>query len=391
MKIEDLLACTIDNRGKTPPVSSEGHCLLEINCIASKKKYPDYSLIRKYVSEDVYNTWFRSGHPQKGDILIPTVGTLDAVGICDRDDCCIAQNLIAFRVDSSVCEREYFYYLLCDPVIRKRVLQLDIGGVQPSIKVPHLKKLEIDIPNIEKQKRIAEVLARLDSKIQNNTIINKNLEEQARALFHHWVKSNQHRDFLCLSDIATINSDTYSPKENWEYVNYLDTSNITSGVIDNVEYIQPQTEKLPSRARRKVKRNDIVYSTVRPNQLHYGIISAPLPNMLVSTGFSVIRSNLSEVCNELIYLCITEPNFTEKMQQLAEQSTSAFPSIRPSDLGNCLIPIPEREDSSFTNLLKNFFSIISSNLAENRNLSTLRDTLLPRLMSGEIDVSSIEL
>ena len=175
MKILDLLEKTIDNRGKTPPVADDGNCLLEINCIAGKDKYPDYSLVKKHVTAETYNTWFRSGHPQKGDILIPTVGTLDAISMMDRDDCCIAQNLVAFRSNPKICDSEFLYYLLCDPTVRTRVLQLDIGAVQPSIKVPHLKKLEVRKPALEKQKKIACILNIFDKKIAINKKVNKNL------------------------------------------------------------------------------------------------------------------------------------------------------------------------------------------------------------------------
>ena len=196
---------------------------------------------------------------------------------------------------------------------------------------------------------------------------------------------------LPLSEVAEINPDAYSPKEGWEYVNYLDTSSITDGCIGEIQRIKPSVDKLPSRARRKVVPNDVVFSTVRPNQRHFGLISRPLPNMLASTGFAVIRSRNPAVCNELIYLCLTENAFIEKMQQLAEQSTSTFPSIKPSDLGTCEIPCPKKIDSSdLTETLKAMFTLIATNQHENHVLAELRDTLLPQLMSGEIDVSSID-
>ena len=135
-----------------------------------------------------------------------------------------------------------------------------------------------------------------------------------------------------------------------------------------------------------------MFSTVRPNQNHFGIISDPLPNMLASTGFAAIRSKDPLVCNELIYLCLTELDFIEKMQQLAEQSTSTFPSIKPSDLGTCQIPCPKDESSdAFTNTLKSLFALIAANFCENSSLATMREALLPKLMSGEIDVSAVQL
>ena len=175
MKIEDTLECIIDNRGKTPPVSDKGHRLLEINCIATKGKFPNYNLVKKHVSDEIYDTWFRSGHPKKGDILIPTVGTLDAIAFMDRDDCCIAQNLIAFRTKQDVCNSEFLFYLLSDETVRKRLLNLNIGGVQPSIKVPHLKKLEVNIPPIDVQMRVVSILHLIDEHIKVNEQINENL------------------------------------------------------------------------------------------------------------------------------------------------------------------------------------------------------------------------
>ena len=195
-----------------------------------------------------------------------------------------------------------------------------------------------------------------------------------------------------LSEVAAINPDTYSPKENWAYVNYLDTSSITDGSITEIQYIDPATEKLPSRARRKIAPNDIVFSTVRPNQRHFGIIRHPSHQMLASTGFAVVRSNHPKVSNELIYLCLTENDFIEKMQQLAEQSTSTFPSIKPSDLSNCKIPCTRGNDADeLTKTLAALFSLISANSMEKTSLARLRDSLLPKLMSGEIDVSDIRL
>ncbi|MCR5777737.1 MAG: restriction endonuclease subunit S [Lachnospiraceae bacterium] len=195
----------------------------------------------------------------------------------------------------------------------------------------------------------------------------------------------------CLSEIANINQETYSPKSNWDYINYLDTSSITDGKISEVQYIQPSVDKLPSRARRILKQGDIVFSTVRPNQLHYGIVSNPLPNMLGSTGFAVIRSNASAIPNEILYLALTEPSFIEQMQQIAEQSVSTFPSIRPSDLDACNIPTPQEGEGEIMAAIQALFAESAANNEENIRLSLLRDTLLPKLVSGELDVSDLEL
>lgn len=143
-----------------------------------------------------------------------------------------------------------------------------------------------------------------------------------------------------LDDICKINTETYSLDENLKYVNYLDTGNITSNRIENIQHIDLYVDKLPSRARRKVKNGNIIYSTVRPNQLHYGLIKEQPDNFLVSTGFAVLDIDTTKAIPEYVYYSLTQTIHTEALQAIAEQSTSAYPSIKSSDIGNRIIPLP---------------------------------------------------
>ena len=147
-----------------------------------------------------------------------------------------------------------------------------------------------------------------------------------------------------IGDICDINLSTYSLSENWKFVNYLDTGNITKNKIENVQYIDLSVDKLPSRARRKVKQNNIIYSTVRPNQMHYGIIKRKLPeNFLVSTGFAVLEIDSTQADPCFVYYYLTQDVNTEALHAIAEQSTSAYPSIKPSDIKNREILLPPLE------------------------------------------------
>ena len=301
--------------------------------------------------------------------------------------------LIKFSIDPEKVNPKYVKYYCRSKQYNDWVQSFNTGSTRGNINAQIFGNMEIPLPERKQQDYLVSILEPIDEKIRNNKQVNDNLYAQAKATTKQWIsKSTGDYELLPLSDIASINPDTYSPKETWKYVNYLDTSSITEGCIAEIQHITPSSEKLPSRARRKIAPNDIVFSTVRPNQRHYGIISEPLPNMLGSTGFAVIRSKNPLVCNELIYLCLTENEFIEKMQQLAEQSTSTFPSIKPSDLGVCEIPCPKDQSStSFTETLKSLFALIAANQRENISLSEIRDVLLPKLMSGEIDVSDIQL
>lgn len=143
-----------------------------------------------------------------------------------------------------------------------------------------------------------------------------------------------------LKNIVHTNTSTYSVSEKWDFVNYLDTGNLTKDEVTEYQHIVIGKDKLPSRARRKVKINDILYSTVRPNQLHYGIVKNIVPNMLVSTGFTVISVDESKADSEFIYYFLTQNEVTETLHAIGEQSTSAYPSIKPSDIENLEIILP---------------------------------------------------
>ena len=186
-RLGDCIEFIIDNRGKNPPLSDNGYELIETISINSENKYPDYSKISKFVSKDTYNNWFRKGHPKKGDILISTVGAnIGRVSIMNENRGCIAQNLIGLRTDKEKLIPDYLYYFLIKKSTQHTLSSLNIGSAQPSIKVPHLLNILINVPNIQKQEEIANILSSLDEKIELNTQINQTLEQIAQALFKSW-------------------------------------------------------------------------------------------------------------------------------------------------------------------------------------------------------------
>lgn len=169
-----------------------------------------------------------------------------------------------------------------------------------------------------------------------------------------------------LRDIINTNVNTYSPKENWEYVNYLDTGNITKNQITKIQYIDLRFEKLPSRARRKVQYNSIIYSTVRPNQLHYGIIKEQPEKFLVSTGFTVIDVDETKAIPDYIYYVLTQREVTEHLQAIGEQSVSAYPSIKPSNIEDLEIEIPSIEEQK---KIVSILSVIDKKQRENQRIN----------------------
>lgn len=172
-----------------------------------------------------------------------------------------------------------------------------------------------------------------------------------------------------LGSVVRTNTTAYSPKEDWKYVNYLDTGNLTENVIDAIQNIDLANEKLPSRAKRKVQINSILYSTVRPNQKHFGIIKSMPENFLVSTGFVVIDVIPEKVDADYLYFWLTQKNVVEQLHAIAEQSVSAYPSIKASDIENLEIALPPLTvQKSIASILKSISDKMSHNSNINENL-----------------------
>ena len=169
-----------------------------------------------------------------------------------------------------------------------------------------------------------------------------------------------------LGEVIKINQNNYSNIDSYEFVNYLDTGNITNNTINKIQFINLNYQKLPSRAKRKVNYNSIIYSMVRPNQRHFGIIKSVPNNFLVSTGFAVIDVDKNLCDADYIYYYLTQNKVIEKLQSIAEQSVSTYPSIKPSDLENMNIILPSLEKqkkiSQILLGLDNKINLINDNL-----------------------------
>jgi len=173
-------------------------------------------------------------------------------------------------------------------------------------------------------------------------------------------------EMVKLKEIADFNKESIGKNSNYGFINYLDTANITNGSIDTI--VKMPIEEAPSRAKRIVHSDDIIYSTVRPNLCHYGIIDSPVENMIVSTGFTVVSCKDS-VNPYYVYNYLTQNDITLQLHSIAENSTSAYPSIKPSDLENVEIRLPRLEiQNRIAKILTNIDKKIKLNNEINNNL-----------------------
>lgn len=163
-------------------------------------------------------------------------------------------------------------------------------------------------------------------------------------------------------DFIKTNKFNYSPKDKWEYIYYLDTGNITENHIEKIVKLDPLVDKIPSRAKRKVKKGNIIYSTVRPNQKHYGYIDKEYDNLLVSTGFIVIDIDENIADSKYFYYWLTQEKNTNYLQAIAENTVATYPSIAPKDIENMLIELPLfAVQQKIAKILSNYDDLIENN------------------------------
>ncbi len=302
---------------------------------------------------------------------------LNTIPLTTNQACC---NLI---IDKEIADSKFIFYYLWNSY--DELVSRKTGSAQPNLNTKLIRSLEISIPPLPEQKAIASVLSSLDDKIDLLHRQTKTLESMAETLFRRWFveEADESCPIRKLGDFITTNQSSLSNKTDVELIDYLDTGSLTDGKIDQLQ--STNFSEAPSRAKRLVKHNDILISTVRPNQRHYGIIKNPSSNLVVSTGFCVITCN--KIDPHFVYLFLIQNDMTEYLHSIAEGSTSTYPSLKPSDIETLdLILPPQDKMNAFASISSDIWEKIEYNYSQINTLQSLRDTLLPKLMSGEVRV-----
>ncbi|MCT7495926.1 restriction endonuclease subunit S [Aliarcobacter cryaerophilus] len=177
-----------------------------------------------------------------------------------------------------------------------------------------------------------------------------------------------------LGDVVSSNNKTVDKNYKFQNIQYLDTGSLTNNKIDGFQEFK--INEAPSRAKRLVKHQDIVYSTVRPIQRHFGFIENPQENLVVSTGFSVIETNQKLAYPKFIYYFLSSDEIVEILDVIAEASTSAYPSLKPSDIENLDISLPPLEEQkAIAEVLSSLDDKIDLLHRQNQTLESLAQTL----------------
>lgn len=384
----------IDYRGKTPHKTTSGIPLITAKIVKNGR----INEATEFISHEEYKARMTRGLPNIGDILITTEAPMGEVAELKNDKVAIGQRIITLRPQKNILNNRYLKYFLQSNIGQNQLRARESGTTVTGIKSAELKQISIYLPPLEVQKKIAGVLGALDDKIELNNKINQNLEAQAQALFKSWFvdfepfggKMPDDWKIKTIGDVCASISETYNRKD--ENVVLINTSDILNGEI--LTHSLVKNENLKGQFKKTFQKNDILYSEIRPINKRFAFVDIENTyNYIASTKLMVIRPDTSKISPLILYRILKSQDLIDELQHLAETRSGTFPQITfASELAiQKIVLAPLNEQKIISNVLEVLENKIRKNIQENLRLAELRDTLLPKLMSGEINVDDVKI
>jgi type I restriction enzyme S subunit len=294
-------------------------------------------------------------------------------------------------------------------LLATETFSLYLQGIVTGATVPHISQSQIEgfrfwLPPLSGQDSICEVLDSIDALIENNRRRVEVLEEMARAIYREWFVNFRYPGhenaalvdsplgpipegwrIADLGSVAEVNRRSRAPGKD-EVIRYLDISALGERSVGPMALVKG--EEAPGRARRVVEAGDVVWAMVRPNRRAHALLVNPGPDWIASTGLAVLTA--SAVSSTWLFETTSTQEFTDFL--VSQEGGAAYPAVRPKDFQRAPVVVPPEEvDRLFAERVAPRHRLSWTLRDESRSLACLRDLLLPKLVTGQIDVSSLDL
>ncbi|HHF3048404.1 TPA: restriction endonuclease subunit S [Vibrio alginolyticus] len=416
---KELLSNIVDNRGKTCPVGDAGLPLIATNCIKEHSLYPVFEKVR-YVSDETYTNWFR-GHPQPGDMIFVCKGSPGRVNwVPDPVNFCIAQDMVAIRADTTKVYPKYLFALLRSQASQQKILNMHVGSLIPHFKKGDFGNLYFELPeDLEYQKKVGDAYFDFCLKIESNNQLNQTLEEMAQAIFKSWfvdfepVKAKMNGEQPEGMDAATaslfpdklVESELGLIPEGWDIATIKDFGSVVCGKTPSKKnadfyggdvpfikipdthgkvFITETTDTLTqagdeSQPKKRIPENSICVSCI-----------ATVGQVFITTKPSHTNQQINSVvphdANSLYYLLFKFKGLNKHFHDLASGGSATL-NMNTRTFSNVELVRPTADVmEAFHNTIGGLMQKMLTNQLENATLAELRDTLLPKLLSGEIEL-----
>ena len=295
---------------------------------------------------------------------------------------------IVFRAKEGIANKDYLYYLVCSPEVREPAIKSMVGSSgRQRVQTDVVKNLEIDVPPLVDQEKIGSFLKSFDDKIALNDKINKNLEQQAQAIFAN--------EFLSLETLP----------EGWKQASLIDIADYLNGLA--MQKYRPTADEsgIPVLKIKELRQgccddnSELCSPNIKSNYIvHDGdVIFSWSGSLLVDLwcgGICGLNQHLFKVTSskydKWFYYAWTKHHLDRFVAVAADKATT-MGHIKRDELAKAEVLIPNKKDyDRIGALLRPIYEMIISNRIENKKLAATRDTLLPKLMNGEIDISEVD-
>lgn len=392
--VADVISTVIDYRGKTPKKlggdwSDSGYRALSAKNIKTGKIVQPESI--RYVSADMYRCWMKE-EVQKEDIFITSEAPFGQIYYWNSDEkIVLSQRLFAVRVNQRFYPK-YIYFYMTSSFFQSELDGRATGTTVVGLRQPELLKCKIFAPDYQEQKRIADILWCIEQKINNNEAINNNLLEQVLTLYRNkFVDTANDERRICRADEyfdISIGKTPPRKEPQWFSTNPQDITWVSISDMGNCGlYISSSSEQLTKEALDRHNVKVVPDNTVLLSfKLTVGRIAITNGEMTTNEAIAHFKTDKKEI-NEYLYCYLKCFNY-----QTMGSTSSIATAVNSKIIKGMPFVVPiDDELKEFHDFAAPMFAKIKANQIETGNLIALRDALLPKLMSGELDVSNIDI
>ena len=394
LPLGEVTELVIDYRGKTPKKLGGDWSKIGYRALSAKNiktgQLVQLETIR-FVDEKLYRKWMQD-EVCKGDILITSEAPFGQIYFWDSDEkIVLSQRLFCIRLKSEFFS-QFFYYYMTTPEFQAQLDGRATGTTVVGLRQPELLKCPVRFPSLEKQQQIAAILSCIDDKIKLNQRINDNMQQQVMTLFRQmFIESgNADRCECRVDDYFDISIGKTPPRKEPQWFSVDSTDRVWVSISDMGScglYIADSSEYLTHDAVEKFNVKIVPDNTVLLSfKLTVGRVAITDGSMTTNEAIAHFKTNKPEI-NEYLYCYLKNFNY-----QTMGSTSSIATAVNSKIIKGMPFVVPtDNELVKFHGFAAPLFGLIKNNQRENNRLGVLRDTLLPKLMSGEIDVSNLQL
>ena len=382
MKLLDICEAIVDCPHSTAKDEGKGYPLIRTPNVGKGRLKLD-GVHR--VSEQVYNQRNERAVPQVDDLILAREAPVGNVAIIRQGQkVCLGQRTVLIRPNKKYVDPDFLVYYLLSPELQHKLLSSSNGATVSHLNMSSIRSLEVQAPDIEIQKRIGAILARIDDKIELNTAINEKLEQQAQALFKNLIADIQERvPFTSVIQVLGGGTPKTGKQEYWNgEIPFFTPKDVGAPYVLTTE--KSITPLGLDNCNSRLYPVNTVFLTARGTVGKVSLAGVPM---------SMNQSCYALAGKDGLHQIIVYHYVLETVKALKHKASGAvFDAIITRDFDTESVPALSSEQiDGFIAVAEPIYSDILNRTIENQRLAALRDTLLPKLMSGEIDVSAVRI